>query len=527
MEADNELVVNNGEECSLAAKLTGKPVDMTGRRQGWKIILADDEKEVHIMTKMVLGDYTFEGRGLEFLSAYSGEETIRLMQQHPDTAAILLDVVMETDDAGLKVARYIRENLENEFVRIILRTGYPGKAPETQVIAKYDINDYKEKTELTAQKLFTTITSSLRTYRDLRIIDQNRRGLEKIIDASADLFEVQSLRKFAQGVLMQLVSIFQLDGNSAIFQGSAFTASQLNDSFIIMAGTGIYEDVVGRSLENAVPQNIMEYLSRVIAEESSIFEDDMYTGYFATKKGSRHLLYLKGCRDLSETDKSLISIFSSNVAIAFENIALNKEIIDTQKEVIFTLGEVIESRSMETGNHVRRVAELSYLLALKAGLSESEAELLRMASPMHDVGKVGIPDAILLNPGKLSREEFAILQNHTEIGYQILKNSHREILEAAVIVAQQHHERWDGQGYPHGLKGKQIHIFGRITTLADVFDALLHRRVYKDAWEPNKVLEYIVQEKGKHFDSELVDVMLDNTAEFFALVERFPEKMSA
>ena len=522
MVAAKELLANIEDECFIDSKLSGESQDMVVRKQGWKILIADDEDAVHRMTRMVLHDYRFESRGLDFLSAYSGEETIRQMQLHPDAAIILLDVVMETDDAGLRVVQYIRESLKNEFVRIILRTGYPGKAPEMQVISKYDINDYKEKTELTAQKLYTTITSALRTYRDLRIIDQNRRGLEKIIDASADLFEFQSLRKFAQGVLMQLVSIFQLDEDSAIFQGSAFTASQLNHDFIIIAGTGVYENFIDKPIESAVSSTVMGHLSQAITGKKSVFMDDMYAGFFTTKKNSHHLLYLKGCRKLDNMDKNLISIFSTNVAVAFENIALNKEIIDTQKEVIFALGEILESRSLETGNHVRRVAELSYLLALKAGLDESEAELLRMASPMHDVGKVGIPDSILLNPGKLSPEEFAILKHHTEIGYQILKNSHREIMEAAVVVARQHHECWDGSGYPNGLKGEQIHIFGRITALVDVFDALLHRRVYKDAWEPQRVQEYIEQGKGKQFDPDLVDIMLKSINEFLALTEKFP-----
>jgi len=185
---------------------------------------------------------------------------------------------------------------------------------------------------------------------------------------------------------------------------------------------------------------------------------------------------------------------------------------------------VIESRSRETGNHVRRVAESSYLLALKAGLSESQAELLRLASPMHDVGKVGIPDVILLKQERLTPEEFEIIKHHTEIGYHILKNSRREILEAAVIAAHQHHERWDGRGYPLGLQGEQIHIFGRITALMDVFDALLHARVYKPAWEHGQVLNYIERQRGKQFDPQLVDVLLESSLEFIALSEKYPDE---
>ncbi|MDX1392727.1 MAG: DUF3369 domain-containing protein, partial [Rheinheimera sp.] len=154
----------------------------------WKVLIVDDEPEVHAVTKLALSDFTFQGKNLSFFSAFSGAEAKTLIAQHPDAAIMLLDVVMETDDAGLLVARHIREQLHNEHVRIILRTGQPGQAPERQVIINYDINDYKSKTELTAQKLFTVVMSSLRSYRDILSLQQSRQGLEKIINASADLF---------------------------------------------------------------------------------------------------------------------------------------------------------------------------------------------------------------------------------------------------------------------------------------------------------------------------------------------------
>lgn len=523
MALNSNVATASEKECSHLSDRPCEPEETGSEAWRWKLLIADDEAEVHGLTRMVLGDFVFEGRRLEFLSAYSGEETLDRLREHPDTALILLDVVMETDDAGLRIVRHIREEIANPFVRIILRTGQPGKAPETRVISRYDINDYKEKTELTAQKLYTTITASLRTFRDLQIIEQNRRGLEKIIEASANLFEMQSLRQFAQGVLMQLISLLQLDESSAIFLGSGFTASQMSNDFVILAGTGKYEAVVGRRVQDAVAPEVMRHLDWAITERQSLFLDERFIGYYGTQSGSSHLLYLRGCRQLTELDKNLISIFSSNVAIAFENITLNQEIIDTQKEIIFTLGEVIESRSKETGNHVRRVAETSYLMALKTGLSERRADLLRMASPMHDVGKVGIPDAVLLKEGKLTPEELQVIKYHTEIGYHILRNSRREILEAAVFTARQHHEWWDGSGYPLGLKGEQIHLFGRITAIADVFDALLHQRVYKPAWEPRRVLTYIEERRGTQFDPQLVDILLENREEFMAIVDRYPD----
>ncbi len=204
-----------------------------------------------------------------------------------------------------------------------------------------------------------------------------------------------------------------------------------------------------------------------------------------------------------------------------EQVHLNREIIATQKEVISTMGAIGETRSKETGDHVKRVAEYSKLLALKHGLSPEESEQIKMASPMHDIGKVGIPDNILNKPGKLSEEEFEIMKTHAQLGHDMLKNSQQPLLKMAAIISNEHHEKWNGSGYPRGLKGKEIHIYGRITAIADVFDALGHDRVYKKAWPLEKILELFREEQGKHFDPELVDLFMDNLDEFLAIKNRF------
>jgi len=202
---------------------------------------------------------------------------------------------------------------------------------------------------------------------------------------------------------------------------------------------------------------------------------------------------------------------------------LSDEIESTQKEIIYKMGEIGESRSKETGNHVKRVAEYSKLLALLYGLDEQEAEILFTASPMHDIGKVGIPDSILKKPGKLDIEEFEVMKTHTDIGYEILKGSPRAVVKAASIVSKQHHEKWDGTGYPKGLKENEIHIYGRITAVADVFDALGSDRCYKKAWELEKILSLLEEEKGKHFDPALIDLFLSNLDKFLVIRDRLQD----
>ncbi|WP_304545406.1 HD domain-containing phosphohydrolase [Sulfurimonas microaerophilic] len=204
---------------------------------------------------------------------------------------------------------------------------------------------------------------------------------------------------------------------------------------------------------------------------------------------------------------------------------LNEEIVNTQKEVVEKMGAIGETRSKETGDHVRRVAEYSYMLAKYYGLSEEEAILLKQASPMHDIGKVGIPDSILNKPGKLTDEEYEVMKTHAEIGYEMLKHSERDILKASAMVAYTHHEKWNGTGYPQGTKESDIHIFGRITAVADVFDALGHDRVYKKAWELEKILELFREERGKHFDPDLIDLFFENLDSFLDVKNRFDSKL--
>ncbi len=199
----------------------------------------------------------------------------------------------------------------------------------------------------------------------------------------------------------------------------------------------------------------------------------------------------------------------------------DKEIEATQKEIIFTMGAIGETRSKETGNHVKRVAEYSKLLATLYGMNEDEVELLKMASPMHDIGKVGIPDNILNKPAKFDKEEWEIMKTHSALGYEMLKHSKRPILKAAAIVANEHHEKYDGSGYPNGTSGEDIHIYGRITAIADVFDALGSNRCYKKAWELERILELFKEQRAKHFDPKLVDLFLDNLDKFLEIRDNY------
>ena len=203
---------------------------------------------------------------------------------------------------------------------------------------------------------------------------------------------------------------------------------------------------------------------------------------------------------------------------------LQEEIRAVQEETIDLLGEAIEGRSRETANHVRRVAETAAFLGRGLGLPEQEVLLLRRVAPLHDVGKIAVPDAILCKPGRLDPREFEQVKRHAALGEELLSRSPRESLSAAAIIAGQHHERWDGAGYPRGLREEEIHLYGRIVAVADVFDALTTKRCYKPAFSFDVAADIIVKSSGTHFDPEMVQTFLHCREEFETIKLQFGEQ---
>jgi response regulator RpfG family c-di-GMP phosphodiesterase len=449
-----------------------------------------------------------------------------LLEAHADIAIVLLDVVMESDDAGLDVVDFIRSDLQNHMVRIVLRTGQPGQAPEREVIVRYDINDYKEKTDLSATKLFTLMYATLRSYRDINIIEASRKGLERVIDSSAQMFRKQFLDDFAGGVLAQVSNLIMGGRDAAFSLEEAVAATHDRKELTLVAGTGRFADSVGKSAWGIFPEKVATAIEEHRARgfgEYGFWVDGSYVGMVVGHRGRASILYLVGEGRPGEINTHLIQIFVRNVLIAVENLYLRNALVDTQREVVYRLSEAVETRSKETGNHVKRVAELSHLLGLSMGMSPEEAETLRLASPLHDIGKIGIPDAILNKPGKLTDEEYAVMKTHANLGHDILRGSEREMLRVAASLAHEHHEKWDGSGYPRGLKGEEISLVGRITAVADVFDALMTERCYKKPWPEEKVLDLFRSESGRHFQPKLVDKLFEHIDDIRAIYDRYKD----
>ncbi|MDE1462970.1 DUF3369 domain-containing protein [Spartinivicinus poritis] len=506
---------------------TKKADTSSSTTEKWKVMVVDDDLEVHTITKMVLSNFTFEGSKIEFTSAYSGQEACQLIEKESNIALILLDVVMETDHAGLEVVKYIRENLKNPFVRIVLRTGQPGQAPENEVIINYDIDDYKEKTELTSQKLFTLMRSNLRSYRNIMSIEKNKQGLREVIQSLDNIYQFRSLNQLLTGVATQLCGLLHLTDNTLIINNNHLATANLSGStdIKVLCGTGCHETSTGSDITQ-LDDSIQTCIKTALEKKQSICTENGYA-YYTSRHNNELVMYFSGINKidtLSAIEKHLIDIFLHNVTTCLENLKLSEESDQIQRKIINTLGSAVENRSKETGAHIQRVAEYSKLLAIKLGLSATEAEIVEMASPLHDIGKVAIPDAILHKPEKLTDTEWEVMKTHAEAGYNILKGDESRVFYAASVIAQQHHEKWDGSGYPNQLAGEDIHIYGRITALADVFDALSSKRCYKSPWEIDDVLGYITKERAKHFDPTLVDILINNIDEFISIKERYKDR---
>lgn len=471
----------------------------------WQVMVVDDEPAVHEVTELVMAGFEMDGRGLQFTHCYSAREAHGVLSEPNDIALILLDVVMESEHAGLDLARQIREDICNLNVRIVLRTGQPGQAPEEQVIKDYDINDYKEKTDLTRRKLITIFYAGLRAYRDLMRIEHARQGLRRSIEAISQVYDSQNLRSFASAVLEQVNFLLDLNAEGLCASRlSAYTANSANGHIKVLAATQAFSGLLVDEEVRNLPGEVQAAIRGALNDKTSHHADSFYAGYFKTQAGSESIIYMAFPEPISQHARELLELFSRNVAITYDSLLLREDLKQAQLETIALLGGAIEHRKVETFAQMHRIGQLAALLASQAGCSERESELMRLAVFLHDVGKSSLPDQILSKPGALTPEEWDIVKTHPRRGHDMLSMSKSRVHEVGAVMALEHHEHWDGKGYPQGLKGEEISLAGRIAAVADVVDSLMESCSYRSAWPIEKVFEYLQQESGKQFDPALI-----------------------
>jgi response regulator RpfG family c-di-GMP phosphodiesterase len=508
--ADDNWLLDEDDESELGAN----PAAIDQRL--WRVLIVDDDVDVHAVTRLALRNVSFKGRELELFSAYSGAEGFKILRDTADIALVLLDVVMETDDAGLILARRIREELNNQIVRVVLRTGQPGQAPEQRVIIEYDINDYKAKTELTTQKLFTTVISALRAYEGLMMLERSRIGLGKILAGATNLYQIHSLREFASGVLNQVSAILDVGADGVLCVMSATDGAPT-----VVAATGGYTSLADNEAM-PVDHPLLPTISKAFKEKHSQFEHPANVLFIHTQEERELCISVTPPWPLAAIQRDLLEVFCQRIAAAFDNLYMFGQLRKAQEATVVALADLAEFRDHGTGGHVRRVQDLSSRIANKMkdrGVDDPELtpemlEMIGLASILHDVGKVSTPDQVLLKPAVHTPEERRVMQTHAEIGRSILERASRMVdgvsyLTYGAQIAGGHHEHYDGAGYPSALKGRAIPLCARIVAVVDVFDALLHRRPYKEPWPYPDVVEYIKERSGSQFDPDVVAALLD------------------
>lgn len=289
-------------------------------RNVWRVMIIDDDEDVHSTTTFALGNLEMQHRPLEFVHAYSAGQARELLKHESDIAVILLDVVMEQDDAGLHLVRHIRETLKMSDVRIILRTGQPGYAPEIDAIRDFDINDYKTKSELTRIKLFTTVTAAIRSYEQIRAISSSRRGLDRIVHASTQLMALHGVQNFSAGVLAQVGDLLDIrtDGVLCIQEVS----DKGKRTLLVCAHSGCFSGLARGALCSIDNPRIAGAIEHALAQRRNVYAHDYATLYFAGKSSRDSAAYLLLPRPLTAIEEGLLEVFCSNVAVGLDNVEL-------------------------------------------------------------------------------------------------------------------------------------------------------------------------------------------------------------
>lgn len=557
---------------------SGSIAENRGTESTWKVLIVDDEQEVHDVTKLVLRNFEFEGKSLKLLHAYTAVEGIRMFGEHSDIAVALLDVVMDGDDAGLRLVHHVRQAMGNRFVRIILRTGQPGIAPEREVITRYDINDYKEKTELSAQKLFSVMISALRSYRDIKALDDMRRGLERMLETATSLFRARSIPRFADISLHKLASLFDLEksilqdklgGGIFVVQSSQLYARGevlANIGSSAMLAPGWHNVTLGQVAEHDLPADTLSIL-------------------ISTRYNEDFLIWLSLGRPATALDRSLAELFKLKATLALDHLILLQKNQDAQRQAINALariaaerksiaaspeednrpqlsmqpvgltGSISESYSrhglaMATGFvdflyqlatqaeisswgsaeqaacHIIRIGTYAHFIARQMGLDNDFCETIKTAAGLHDIGSLF---SAVYNTGswyQADKGSRRIACEHARNGKDFLMGNASTTLPSATLrmagdIAMHHHETWSGSGYPDKLSGKSIPISARIVAIADFFDTHTHTQLdgEKLPLSDSEIYELVATSSGYYFDPEIADIFLQHFDKLVALRE--------
>lgn len=483
----------------------------------WKILIGDDDEDVHITTEMALRRVRFRDRSLEFIHAYSGSETLTKLRENPDTAVILIDVVMESDDAGLRTVRRIREN-GFKLVRIIVRTGYSGKAPEQQVIVDYDIHDYKEKTGLLVDKLVVSIISALRAYGDLLALESHRRGLMSVLE-TVSWFDLNAVQRYVSGILSEFCEIARIDSGRVAMISRPSTP--LDGPPTMLATLGDWQRA-SESLEVAdLPTAVLDLVSITFAAKHTMSGSDGQALFFSNR-GIDLVVFAEGANALEQADEVLLEVFLVTVCQAISNQYSFAEVLHDRDAVLRVLALHAERWNPRASVELNQLswwvcalsARLHATLVFPEEIDDRFMRDIGVAAMLHDLGNDSVSTSLLNKTSGYESEERSKMQAHVAQGVgaldAILGVDHNlGALRLAREIIACHHEHFDGSGYPHGLRGEEIPLSARLVAVADAYISMTSSRPHRTPLDASDASACIQSEKGRQFDPRVVQAFLE------------------
>lgn len=498
----------------------------------WSVLVVDDEQDMHTQTKLAVSGASAFERPIRLQHAHDPVRAKELLSQ---TRFAVVVINIGADGQGMELAWWLRRQKSNHTSRIILRLAQAGMMPELNTLTEADIDDGKAMMELNPRCLLALLVKAIRHYRHIVAADEAQQqsqslqnGMRNVLSASARLFELSHFSQLLPEIHKEISAIADVGQDALLLRQchdahadakSGSNTPQGNPRFEAIMGLGTLQ----QKLAEPLGPELLDLLQRSQHSHDIRYRHGALLCPLPVPHGDSHYLYLPRAEAISDVQQQLIAVFTINAGMALAHFAQEQHVNETQAELLLRLGHVAANQAHHSINHIKRMADYCYELGLLAGMAEPQADILSRAAPMHDIGNIGISDAILQQPDSLSPEARAIMARHTEIGWQLLSGSEQPVLQCAAKICLQHHEKYDGSGYPNGLKGDAICLPARIVAIADAFDALCHKRSYKDAWALEDVQAEMQSCAGSYFDPELMALFIEHIDQFIAIKQRWPE----
>ena len=487
--------------------------------QPWKIMVVDDDADVHDATQLALATVRFRNRGLSFVHAYSAAEACQLLEEHNDVAVMLLDVVMETDDAGLRAIQLIRA-AGHEMVRVVLRTGHPGYVPQQEVVVSYDIHSYLEKASLDFTRLFSALISALRAYDDLLKIEQHRQSVVTILD-TVSWFDFRSLRRYLSRMLAELASIAGIDIENLVLamRSSQNLVAEPTDAQAPFVQ--LVDCITGSPLSDEERTFIAKTFDQGAGGSSP-----HGSTYHRAAFGVELVVFSRDPQAMEQADLTLLEMLLAKIAQALDNH-------DTFSTILSERDSLMRSFVMQGeqwgGHDAHELESIQTLSRKTAALLRQQLHFtdeiddwfifsISTACSFHDVGLREVPHRLFESEGALSPEDRALMRHHADAGVELLRERMSGLLGSrlyamAEAIIHEHHERHDGSGYPAGLSGEAISVAARISGVTDTYVAMTSARPWRPALSPDEAIAYIRAQRDVLFDSRVVDAFLEAVAD--------------